>query len=343
MTSKQLLIDESTLLRYFAKELTAEERDAIQQWISFSDENARKARKVYKLYYTAEMLQVQKQVSVDKALHKVKKQIHSKSLSFIHYFQRIAAILILPLFILFAYMFVNDWNKEGTVEYVEMRTNPGMLGSVILPDGSKVWLNSDSYIKYPVHFTGNMREVSMEGEAYFSVTHHKDKRFIVHTPQENVRIEVLGTEFNVDAYRKAGFITTTLIQGSVHLNYKDAQNKEEILSLKPLQQVVYNKETQTANFYPTYVKKDIAWKDGHIVLRNTSLQEILWILSKRFDVDFEVKNPVLMKYAFTGTFTDEHLERILKHFELASDIRYHIEQKVNQEGKVQKRKVFLYK
>jgi len=344
-------IDEALILRCYTGEATDEEEIAFRQWFSNSKINRAKAEEIYKIYFASEMHNVSRGVSVEDALKKVSSKIYADSkptyrafFHFIRHFQRVAAVLILPLVILSSYLIISAIQKDKEVPiYTEIKTNPGMIGSVTLPDGTTAMLNSNSSIRYPVKFYGKTREVNIQGEVYFSVAHDAKKRFIVHTPDDNVQIKVYGTEFNVDAYPKANQINTTLVKGSIQLGYKDAQDKEHYMMLTPSQQVSYSKRNSSAHYKPTYVQKDIAWKDGAVVLRNTPLKEALWILSKKYDANFIIQDKSILKNSYTGKFTTERLDRILRYFELSSDIHYRLEQRETKEGTVPRLKVFLYK
>lgn len=179
-------------------------------------------------------------------------------------------------------------NGKEPVEYIEIKTNPGMVAALDLPDGSKVWLNSGSYLKHPKHFTGDIREVELNGEAYFSVHKDKSKRFIVNTPFD-LKAEVLGTEFNMEAYRESNQVTTSLISGSVRLSFRNRENKEESFIMKPDDEISYNIKTKGIKTNTSYLPTQIAWKDGLVIFRNTSFEEALKVLSKRFNTEFIVK------------------------------------------------------
>lgn len=218
-----------------------------------------------------------------------------------------------------------------------------MVAAVNLPDGTKVWLNSGSTIKHPVSFTGNIRQVELNGEAYFSVRKDRSKRFIVQTPFQ-IQTEVLGTEFNIEAYATDSVVRTALVSGSVKLLYQAKDNQEHSFLLKPDEEFAYNPDTREVDIRRPYIKTYTAWKDGLVILRDTSLEETLKILRKRFNVEFIVKNPKLYSNSFTGVFTGQHLPLILEHFRIASGIQYKlIEPNVDDGQTIQdKTKVELY-
>lgn len=311
-------IDEHMLLDYFSGSLSATQKQEVEEWLNQSEENRKIARDIQYIYLATDTLQTIKGINSDQALVQVKKRIIKPGKK--HYFvwlQRIAAILVLPLLISTLYFAL----KEDPVEYIEIRTNPGMVAKVDLPDKSKVWLNSQSYLKYPQKFTGDTRYVEINGEAYFSIQKDKTKKFIVNTPFD-IKAEVLGTEFNIEAYKKKNQVTTTLVSGSVRLSFLNKDNKEESVIMKPDEEISYNIKSKKIELHTSYIPTQIAWKDGLVILRNTPFEEVLKILSKRFNTNFIVKNDLLYNNSFTGTFSGQHLHLILEHFRLSTDIQY---------------------
>ncbi len=163
-----------------------------------------------------------------------------------------------------------------------------MVAAVNLPDGTKVWLNSRSYLKHPTRFTGNTRDVVLNGEAYFSVHKDKSKRFTVSTPFD-IKAEVLGTEFNMEAYAADSSVRTTLVSGSIRLSFLDDNQKHKSFLMKPNEEFTYNQYTKKVKVDKPYIPTQTSWKDGLVVFRNTPFNEALKVLSKRFNVEFIVK------------------------------------------------------
>lgn len=311
-------IDEHILLSYYSGTLSADQRREVDQCLDESEENRKIARDVHYIYMATDTLNTIKEVNSEDALIQVKKRFRkSKKTGYLVWFQRVAAILILPLLISTIYFAT----EEEPIEYIEVKTNPGMVATLDLPDGSKVWLNSGSYLKHPQRFTGDTRTVEIDGEAYFSVQKDKSKKFIVNTPFD-LKAEVLGTEFNIEAYKESNQVTTSLVSGSVRLSYRNKDNNEESLIMKPDDEVAYNIKTKGIKTNTSYLPTQTAWKDGLVVFRNTSFEEALKILGKRFNTEFIVKNDLLYENSFTGTFSGQHLTLILEHFRLSSDIQY---------------------
>ena len=158
-----------------------------------------------------------------------------------------------------------------------------------------------------------------------------------------MKIEVLGTKFNIEAYEEDNYIETTLEEGSIRLQYKASSQEFKSILMSPNQKVTYCKQTGETKNEETYVSCDIAWKDRKIILRNTPLDEVLKQLSHRFNVEFKIEREVIRKNSFTGIFDTQQLVQILEHFKIASGIKYRILEPSPGDKTIQaKSKVILY-
>ena len=192
---------------------------------------------------------------------------------------------------------------------------------ISLEDGTRVWLNSESTLKYPEVFTGTTREVFLEGEAYFEVAKDKDKPFIVKTKEQS--IEALGTKFNVSAYPTDSLLTTTLLEGSVLLT---TQNLLHPMVLKPNEQFVYNKRTRSALLQQVDANRFVSWTTGYYYFPEQSLEAILYRLSHVYGVQFTVKSEALKRRTFTGTFyRGQSIKDIMEIIHLSIPVRYKID------------------
>jgi ferric-dicitrate binding protein FerR (iron transport regulator) len=328
------------LAGYFSGNIAPEDQKRVEEWIDLSEENKRDAQKIYDLQYTLDTLVLMNEIDANTVLRKMKRRISSKDRinKVKMWTQRIAVVLFIPLLV---NAVLDFFPKDETFGYMEARSSFGLVSFLELPDGSKVWLNSGSYIKYPAKFKQDKREIYITGEAYLSIAKDENKKFIVNT-LDNLSIEVSGTEFNLDAYESNDRVTTTLVEGAICLYYEDGSNALKKYAMTPGQQTVYSRETGKLSRKSTYVQKDIAWKKGSVIFRNTSFNEALWILSKRFNVDFVVKKESLRDYSFTGSFTDQNLIRILEHFRISSGINYSQQQIVDDNGEILKTEIDLY-
>jgi len=308
------------LSRYCEGEATKEEIEQIEKWMMQSDENRQTAKQFYATHLLIDHIDVLKHIDVDSALRKVnlkmeKAEENKKKVVWMDWLQRTAAILLIPLLIAYYLAFYNS--KPVSVQMLEVKTNPGMTASVILPDSSVVILNSESSLTYPSSFSDKERRVTLKGEAYFSVAKNKNKKFIVNTAG-NAQVKVYGTEFDVEAYPDMAVVNTTLVSGKVSFAYP---GQPEIV-MSPGQKAVYDIQKKNVVLKTTFVEGDISWKDGYLIFRDTPFDDVLKSLSKRYNVDFVIKKRKLYEYSFTGVFRHQRLSRILEYFKISSNINF---------------------
>jgi len=311
---------EELLPRFCEGQVTEEERLQVEAWMSESEENYRLAKQIHTLYLTTDTICVMKKVNTEKALARVRSRMTvKKPKMWWEWLQRAAAVLFIPLITILIFQYWGGKEQE-MAQMVEVKTNPGMTTSLTLPDGTVVFLNSESSLTYPSHFDEDTRNVTLQGEAYFEVAKNPEKKFIVSTSHHS-QIEVLGTHFNVEAYANDDMVTATLVEGKIGFIFEQDNISRKVL-IKPGQRLVFDSKDSKVQLYTTSGESEIAWKDGKIIFKNTPLDEALRILEKRYDVEFVVTNKRLKEYSFTGTFTNQRLERILEYFQLSSQINW---------------------
>ena len=311
---------EELLPRYCEGQVTEEERIIVESWMDDSEENRRIAKQIHTLYLATDTLNIIKKVNTEKALSKVKGRMTTKRrISRWEWVQRVAAIFFIPLL---ATILIQHFGKnpQELAQMIEIKTNPGMTTSLTLPDGTLVFLNSESTLTYPSRFDGDTRNVNLEGEAYFEVAKNPEKRFVVATPHQS-QIEVLGTHFNVEAYKREELISATLTEGKISFIYQKDNVSKKVM-MKPGEKLIYDSKDNKAQLFTTSGESETAWKDGKIIFRNTSLEDGLRMLEKRYNVEFIIKNNRLKEDSFTGTFMNQRLERILEYFQLSSRVRW---------------------
>jgi ferric-dicitrate binding protein FerR (iron transport regulator) len=168
--------------------------------------------------------------------------------------------------------------------------------SLVLADGTRVYLNSESQLKYPVQFPGNIREVELTGEAYFEVKRIIQKPFIVKTARMN--IEVLGTSFNINAYENTDKVLTTLVEGSVKINVSGSQ---ETKLLKPDEQALFDIKSGRTEIRNVDVNLYTAWKDGRLNFFDTRLEDIMVTLARWYSADIIYENASVKDLRFSGS------------------------------------------
>lgn len=165
-----------------------------------------------------------------------------------------------------------------------------------LSDGTHIYLNSLSKLKYPTHFSGNNRTVELSGEAYFDVIHNPQKPFIVKTGERYVK--VLGTSFNVNADEPSGVIATTLVKGKVMIN---GINRQKTFILAPNDQAVYSSHNDKITIKKVDVSLFTAWKDGKFIFRDLRLEDIMNTLTKWYSANVFYKDNKARNMRFSGS------------------------------------------
>ena len=221
-------------------------------------------------------------------------------------------------------VYKNNESAKNTIAYNYLTIPRGGQFFINLADGTKVWLNSESKLKFPVNFTdGQPRQVELVyGEAYFDVspsTAHKGSNFNVITQNQNV--EVLGTEFNIKAYQDSETIYTTLVEGKVNLS-----GSFNTTVLKPGNQSVL--ENHNIRVTAVDVFNEVSWKEGIFSFQEMPLKDIMKVLERWYDIKTEFKNKAIENSTFNGILDkNQKIEEILNIISNTNKIAYEINQK----------------
>ena len=262
---------EKLLVRYYNDELPFDQTARVAAWIAASEENRKIAEQVYYICFAAETQEAKAALDTAGALRKVKGRIRAeKWRRTLRQVERAAAVMLLPLVGLSAYLLMHVGYKYNSM--VEIRSTTGIVISESLPDDTRVWLNSNSYLRYPAKFTGKERRVVLYGEGYFDVTKDPERKFVVEA--QSTEIEVYGTEFNVEAYDDE-YIRATLVSGRIGMKYDDANHRSQLVQMMPDQQITYNARTGVIYLNTANIPCNTSWKEGKIVLSNTPLKDAL--------------------------------------------------------------------
>lgn len=204
--------------------------------------------------------------------------------------------------------------------YNTMRIPVGGFYQLALSDGSKVWLNSMTELRFPVAFTGEERRVYLTGEAYFEVTPDSKHPFIVVT-EDGMEVKVYGTEFNVNTYQQ-NMVQTVLVSGKVGIRM-DAAGKEVMLA--PKQMAEYSDKTRMIRVEDVDPYRYIAWKDGEFVFERETIEEIMQRLERWYDVTVFYENESLKEKRFTGSISRyEDIEQVLRLIEGPATLRFDV-------------------
>lgn len=234
--------------------------------------------------------------------------------------------------------------EQQKPDEASVSTRYGSKTDIILPDGTKVWLNAGSKITYDKTFGESIRNVSLTGEAYFDVVHNAEKPFVIHTTAMDIR--VLGTEFNVKSYPDEKTTEASLIRGSIEVTLKDKQAEKVIL--KPNQKIVVSNDQELAPATVDAPKKalqhsepifslrhlnyfsldstivETSWVQNRLVFEDESFEEIAIRMSRWYGVNFDFGNDSSKKLRFTGNIKNESVVDALKAMQITADFKFRI-------------------
>jgi ferric-dicitrate binding protein FerR (iron transport regulator) len=287
-------MDKKLLYKMFEGRASDQDITQIREWVNENKHNRVILSNERKLFDV-----IQFNESKEKAVS------HTKKISFRTIAASVAAAII-TLFILYGVSYLSKENTTTSVAYNTVTVPAGQRVELQLADGTHVWLNALSKISYPVSFNGKKREVFLKGEALFDVAKEKNKKFIVHAGHCDV--EVLGTLFNVEAYKENEF-STALMRGRVKVT--DNRNPDKYVLLKPNNLVnLTNGElvvSQITDFNP------YTWKDGLITFKNISFRDLIKKIERNYGLTIVIENSKLDHYACSGKFRiSDGIEEILK-------------------------------
>lgn len=279
---------------------------------------------------------------LDRVHHLIRKKESQKRKTLVRritgVYMKVAAILLLPLVVggsIYFYL-----NRTPLVVVADQQVSSvihapmGSRVSFSLPDGTTGWLNSGSKLTYSLPFSAN-RKVALEGEAWFDVVHNEKQPFEISAGQS--KIKVLGTSFNVSAYKEEKYVEVVLQNGKVE--FSDQTQSEEVI-MKPSERLVLQDSKLEINAVDPSKYK--GWTDGKLIFRGDDMAEVARRIERWYDVKVEIADHDLVHFSFRATFKDDSLEDVLKLLSMTSPIEYKIlPRKQLQDGTYEKEKVIL--
>ena len=195
---------------------------------------------------------------------------------------------------------------------------------VELSDGTKIWINSDSKLKYPVEFVGQSRNIELIGEAYFEVTHNSEKPFFVTSGSQ--RVEVLGTSFNISSYERDSCIMTTLVEGRVKV--ENSLQEHHNTHLRPNQQSILDKKTGLIKSQNVKVDEYVAWQSGWFRFNDKPISQIMVILARWYDLEVQFESENISNKHFSGGFKRyDSFDQARKIIEQTGEIKFEVKGK----------------
>lgn len=309
------------IIKSYQNKATPDENDELNTWLQKDCENQKLFDEAFHVFAISGTAPTPLNPDLKKAWEIVDKKTHSKASSpkITNFWFRvaIAALVILSVMIWkVADMYLSNSNLSQ--QYAEVITLPGQKTSLILPDGTKIWLNSGSKLKYPSNYNKKERNVLLEGEAFFEV--HKDitKRFRVTSGKLNV--DVYGTSFNIKNYRNEETQVVTVAEGIVGIT-KDAR---EIRKLVVGEQVILDKKSNKVEFTNDNAEIVSAWKKNELTFRNTPVTEVMKSLESWYGVNITLLNHSAVSSNYTFKIKSESFKEVLDMMRIMSPFEYTI-------------------
>lgn len=301
------------LNKYIAGDASQKEKEAVQLWIE-SDEKNRKEFMSLRTLYDITIGHIPEERKTLTSVNR-KQRLYTDLL-------KIAAAVLITFGC--TYIFLQSQEKGPVISGMQTLHVPaGQRAELTLTDGTKVWLNSLSTFTFPNQFTNSSRDVYLDGEAYFDVTHDEQKPFKVNV--SDFEIKVLGTEFNVFAYSRNGYFETSLIDGSVEIS---TRNKDQNVSLTPGNQVYWeNSQLITASIrhYDHFL-----WRKGIISFDHERMEDILKKLEFYYDIQIVNHNKSIAQIRYTGKFrTKDGIEHVLNVLKVPTGLRFQMDSEKN--------------
>lgn len=285
-------MNKETLYRYFEGMASRKEEEAVYRWLDASagnEEDLLKEREFFDAMILAGSAEDAKEKKVE-----VQKHFGIWIHSFVREVLKVAAVVAITVA---CGLYFHLADKKELLSAMNTISVPvGQRVNLKLPDGTLVWLNASSEIVYPAVFSGGKREVRLNGEAYFEVTHNIENPFVVRT--EKCDIEVLGTKFNVEAYSNSNNFSTALMEGSVKVTGNDSSSRPVLL--KPNQEVRLKDGRLMVSSINDY--DQFRWREGLVCFKDVAFNELMTRFEKCYGIQIVVENRHLEEYTCSGKF-----------------------------------------
>ena len=298
-----LYMERKILYRFFEGKASLEEEKEVCDWTEASEENMQEYIKERK-YFDLLLVQNKKNNTPYPSSGKV---------YLLNNLIKYAAVVLLLIMCGLQVYYITKPEKNSEMNTITVPT--GQRVNLLLSDGTNVWLNSGSKMRYPASFTKGKREVTLDGEGYFEVAKDTTSRFIVKAGE--IEVEALGTTFNVKAYQEDGELTTTLFEGKV----RTSVGKDEVI-LKPDESLSFDKSSRRM-----IVSDDLAayarmWKDNELVFKGATMEEVAVMLDRLYNVKVRFASEKVKHYRFSGVIKNNSLDNVIELISLTAPIMY---------------------
>jgi len=331
---------EDFIINFLARKESPEDVQKLKEWLVVDPARRNKLKQWLAVWDSVGMVDATDQLDIEKAYQRFLFRVGTKTApktapkrirtnTVFMTISRIAAIFVIGFSLGMLFHFYWKNNQHEQVAFIENIVPLGSKSEIKMPDGTAVWLNAGSTLRYPTDYGKTKRNVYLTGEGYFKVTRQTEKPFTVHTAL--AIITTLGTEFDVKAYPEENVLETTLIEGKLAVEHSEASGVFDRVLLKTGQKLSVTVTDQKPETVVTQIDQDMAeaevsWKETNWRIESETLQHLAVKLERRYNVRITVDDR-LKDIRFSATLSDESLEQVLRYMQISNPILFYIDGK----------------
>lgn len=320
----------SLIIKFLAGEISEAELDSLKIWLSSDQVNRRVFDEENEIWHESGLKTKYEHFQPDKAWPEISSKLgigERRSAPIIilnkNHFSLLIVAATIALLVAIGGLTIRfiEKNSAGkfTIAATTVRTDEGEKAHILLADSTCVFMNSGSTMEYPTDYNIKERKVKLSGEAFFDVRTNPGKPFVVQLGRMSV--SATGTRFNILSYGNESRIETTLEEGKIQVSIAG----QETIDIKSGQQVVYFVKTDKAIIRDVSTETYTSWKENKLRFDDTSFEEVLRKIARRYNVTFEIRNRDLLELKYTATFIDESIEDVMQMLKTVSPINYKID------------------
>lgn len=315
-------INDTLLFRFLDKETSEEENEVILRWVSDSEDNRTEFQRLHQAHHLSKLSSLKADIDVDEAWDKLNdslpKSIKRRKLIDLNILRRVAASVLLVMAGAIGSLWISGYFSDlQKSAIVELKASKGEKSQAILADGSHVWLNSQTVLKYDAL---NPRKITLDGEAFFEIKKDRSHPFEVITAS-GMKVIVTGTKFNLRSFAGESIVETTLEEGEVHI---EGANNKQTTQLEPGQQAQYNIGENNMSVRNVSPELYSLWKNNELRFADISFAELVPRIERWYGVTIKLDPSQKNNDRFTMTIKTESLRELLNMMQLTSKFNYEI-------------------
>lgn len=326
------------ITNYISGEITPSEKILVEEWIGQNPDRKIQIEKLEKIWNSG--IEQEDLETAEAAWTDLEKRLISdsekRSSSILALLTKsypvkvaVAVLILIAGYFLLSQLNLFNNNSGSEITWNEKKTEPGQKSILTLFDGSRITLNAGSKLKYPKQFGTDVREVFLEGEAYFEVKRNESRPFIVRSG--NISTTVLGTEFNVKAFPEESRIAVSLVDGKVSVH---KSNDPGQFMLNPSQQFIYEKTSGREVISTFDLSQAVGWKNDLFKFENERLENVIAVLERAYGVEIEIKDKSLLNKRITTQFNQDSFWTMIKVLREVTGLNFRTVHKDNEVQKV---------